>query len=79
MQVLKILGLIPGVLIVLVGSALALSPARQYLPELGSRATETVASSSAAPVTELTSVSQLQAAFNAADGSPRLVLLLSPP
>lgn len=78
MQVLKILGLIPGLLIVVLGGAIAVSPARQYLPELGSRASESVASSPAAPVTNLTSVSQLQAAFNAGDGSPRLVLLLSP-
>jgi len=77
-QILKVLGLIPGLLIVLLGGAIALSPARQYLPELGSRAAETVPSSQSAPVTELTSISQLEAAFNADDGSPRLVLLLSP-
>ena len=78
MQVLKVLGLIPGLLVVLVGGAMALSPARQYLPELGSRATETVASSPAAPVTDLTSMSQLEDAFNADEGSARLVVLLSP-
>ena len=78
MRVLKILGLIPGLLVVLLGGAIALSPARQYLPELGSRATESVASTPAAPVVDLTAVSQLQTAFNASDGSPRLVVLLSP-
>jgi hypothetical protein len=59
MLVLKILGLISGAFVVLLGGAIALSPARQYLPELGSRATETVASSPAAPVADLTSLSQL--------------------
>lgn len=78
MQLLKILGLIPGVLIVILGGAIAVSPARQYLPELGSRVTESVASLPAASVTDVTNISQLRAAFNADEGSPRLVVLLSP-
>ena len=61
---------------VLIGS-LALRAAAQegYLGELGDRLSD---NGPAASVADLRGVSELQAAFNQAQGSPRLLLLLSP-
>jgi len=50
----------------------------EYGPEIGDRIAESRTEQPAGLVTELADVRQLQAAFNAGDGSPRLIMLLSP-
>ncbi|HVA24708.1 MAG TPA: hypothetical protein VMW62_09960 [Chloroflexota bacterium] len=83
LRVLREAGLAIGIIVVLLGAVLVIRPntlqsLSQYGPELGTRASEAVSSTPAAPVTNITDVSQLQSAFNAAAGEPRLILLLSP-
>ncbi|MGH2364235.1 MAG: hypothetical protein ACRDGF_02480 [Chloroflexota bacterium] len=82
-RVLREAGLTIGIAVVLVGAVLVIHPnalhsLSQYGPELSTRASETLSSTRAAPVTDITDVSQFQGAFNAGTGEPRLVLLLSP-
>jgi hypothetical protein len=63
------------VLLVLVGVGFA---ARGYLAEVAARAQEQASGQSAASLTDLSSVDQLKAAFDAGAGEPQLILLLSP-
>jgi len=67
-----------GLLAVLltIGGFQATNP-HSYVSEAISRITET-GSGPEAKLTDLSSVDQLQAAFNADAGKPRLILLLSP-
>jgi hypothetical protein len=71
-----------GILVVLLGAAIAFTPARHavadYVPELAERVAESRSNAPAAPVADLTDLSQLEAAFNAGAGSPRLIMLISP-
>jgi hypothetical protein len=46
--------------------------------EVATRAQEQATNAPAAKLTELTSIDQLKAGFNEADGMPRLILLFSP-
>lgn len=82
MRILRVVFLVLGGFIVLLGAAVALSPARHWPSEmvgqLTTRAAETVARTPPAPVTDLTDIRQLQADFNASAGTPLLVMLLSP-
>lgn len=78
MRILGIAGLVLGSLLVLLGGLVAVTPARQYVPEMASRATEAVSPARPAAVTELDDVSQLKNDFNAAAGTPRLIMLFSP-
>ena len=83
MRFLRGSGLTVAVFVVVFGGFLALTPhgrqfASSYGPEMATRASEAFSSTPAAPVTDLTSVGQMQADFNAAAGQPRLILLLSP-
>ncbi|HKW73145.1 MAG TPA: hypothetical protein VJQ08_10005, partial [Candidatus Dormibacteraeota bacterium] len=64
-------------LLVFAVAAIQLGNPHSYLSEAVSRVGET-ASGPDAPLTDLTRVDQLQAAFNQDAGRPRLILLLSP-
>ena len=83
MRSLRVLGLVVGLVVVLLGAAIAVVPRAhnflgQYGPEMAGRMSETFSSAPAAPVTNLNDVTQLQTDFNAATGQPRLILLFSP-
>ena len=78
MRIIRVAGLVVASLVVLLGGLIAVSPARQYVPEMTTRAAETTSSTPPAAVTDLADVSQFKADFNAAAGTPRLVILLSP-
>lgn len=78
MRIVRVAGLVLSGLIVVLAGLIAISPARQYVPEMTSRVKETTSAVPAAPVTDLSEVGQLQSAFNADAGSSRLVILLSP-
>jgi hypothetical protein len=67
-------------LLVLVVAALivAVPEGRLYVAEVGARAQEQATNAPAAKLTDLRSIDQLKDAFNTAQGTPRLVLLLSP-
>jgi hypothetical protein len=51
---------------------------RLYVQEVATRAQEQATNAPAAKLTELSSIDQLKAGFNDADGMPRLILLFSP-
>ncbi|MGH3419572.1 MAG: hypothetical protein ACRDOD_08290 [Streptosporangiaceae bacterium] len=78
MRIIRLAGLVAASLVVLLGGLIAISPARQYVAEMTTRAAETTSSTPAAPVTDLTGLNQFKADFNAAAGTPRLVMLFSP-
>ena len=78
MRMIRSAGLVVASLIVLLGGLIAISPARQYVAEMTTRAAETTSSTPPAAVTDLTDVNQFRADFNAAAGTPRLVMLFSP-
>jgi phosphoribosylaminoimidazole carboxylase (NCAIR synthetase) len=63
---------------VLAAALLATRDGRLYVEELATRAQEQASNAPAASLTDLTSIDQLQEAFNSASGEPRLVLLFSP-
>ncbi len=78
----KVLLIVVGVLIVVIGGFIAFTPIRHvsldYGTQLAERAAEAGSSTAGAPVPNLTDIGQLQAAFNAGEGSPRLIMLISP-
>ena len=63
-------------LLLTIGGLQATNP-HSYVSEAIARIAET-GSGPEAPLTDLSTVNQLQAAFNADAGKPRLILLLSP-
>lgn len=65
------------VLLVVVIAALQIGNPHSYLSEAVERLGET-GSGPDAPLTDLTRIDQLEAAFNRDSGHPRLILLLSP-
>jgi hypothetical protein len=69
-----LLALIGMLVVVLV----AVPEIRGYLDQGLSRARGVLSREPAAPLTDLRSMRQLSAAFNEADGRPRLVLFLAP-
>lgn len=71
-------GVLVGIIAVLLAGAMLVAPKHGYAQELVSRVADVASHQQTAPVTDISDVSQFQTAFNADDGTSRLVLLLSP-
>ena len=66
-----------GLVVLLIIAAVQVANPHSYLSEAVSRVGE-VGSAPSASLTDITSIDQLQTAFNKDAGRPRLILLLSP-